>query len=816
MGPHIGDVYRDVKYALRSLRRTPVFTVIAVAVLAIGIGANATIFSLVSALFLKPLPGADPASLVRIASNQYSTTPHRTYLELRDRNATLEQLAAFNMQSFGMRVGVDVEHVFGTIVSGEYFSTLGIGPSMGRLLEVGDDRPGAPPAVVLSYGLWTRDFAAAQDAVGRTIAINDVTFTVVGVARRGFSGVMAPLAGELWVPLATDALLRPELDQATRLDTSSYQLIGRLKAGVTRERASADLDTIGRQVRTALGVPDRGPAVSVYAARMLHPEIGAPAAAFVALLMSLVGLVLLIVSVNVANLVLARAVGRQGELAIRQSLGANRTRLVTQLLTESLVLSAAGATAGITLAHGLTRLMTAVQLPTPVPVRLDIAVDPRVLVFTTLVAIATALAFGVVPALSVSRIDLVSAIKGVGAAGAPQGRLRAVFLVSQIALSVVLLVVAGLLVRSIRHAQSIDVGFDARNVMTASIDLETRGYAPDRGRELIRTLQDRLAAAPGVESLNLVEIVPLTLSNSTRVLLRDGDVPPAPGQPMPTPFVYVNGVTPGHFATLRIPVVAGRDFTVRDDHTAPRVAVVNETLARQFWPGQQAIGQRLRPLAGDGRDVEPIEIVGIAADSHYVTVGETERPFLYLPLAQEYTPRVTMLVRAPGSAASALTTIRRELRALDPGLPIVGSGSLEAATSISLLPARVAGALVTGLGWLALALAALGIYGVLSFLVRMRMREIGIRVALGATPAAVTVMVVRQALLWTSAGAAVGSAGALLITRFLTTLLYGVSPTDPLTFTAVIAMLGVVAGIAALVPAVGASRIDPLRALRAD
>jgi predicted permease len=814
MGPHIGDVYRDVKYALRSLRRTPVFTVIAVAVLAIGIGANATIFSLVSALFLKPLPGADPASLVRIASNQYSTTPHRTYLELRDRNATLEQLAAFNMQSFGMRVGVDVEHVFGTIVSGEYFSTLGIGPSMGRLLEVGDDRPGAPPAVVLSYGLWTRDFAAAQDAVGRTIAINDVTFTVVGVARRGFSGVMAPLAGELWVPLATDALLRPELDQATRLDTSSYQLIGRLKAGVTRERASADLDTIGRQVRTALGVPDRGPAVSVYAARMLHPEIGAPAAAFVALLMSLVGLVLLIVSVNVANLVLARAVGRQGELAIRQSLGANRTRLVTQLLTESLVLSAAGATAGITLAHGLTRLMTAVQLPTPVPVRLDIAVDPRVLVFTTLVAIATALAFGVVPALSVSRIDLVSAIKGVGAAGAPQGRLRAVFLVSQIALSVVLLVVAGLLVRSIRHAQSIDVGFDARNVMTASIDLETRGYAPDRGRELIRTLQDRLAAAPGVESLNLVEIVPLTLSNSTRVLLRDGDVPPAPGQPMPTPFVYVNGVTPGHFATLRIPVVAGRDFTVRDDHTAPRVAVVNETLARQFWPGQQAIGQRLRPLAGDGRDVEPIEIVGIAADSHYVTVGETERPFLYLPLAQEYTPRVTMLVRAPGSAASALTTIRRELRALDPGLPIVGSGSLEAATSISLLPARVAGALVTGLGWLALALAALGIYGVLSFLVRMR--EIGIRVALGATPAAVTVMVVRQALLWTSAGAAVGSAGALLITRFLTTLLYGVSPTDPLTFTAVIAMLGVVAGIAALVPAVGASRIDPLRALRAD
>jgi predicted permease len=352
--------------------------------------------------------------------------------------------------------------------------------------------------------------------------------------------------------------------------------------------------------------------------------------------------------------------------------------------------------------------------------------------------------------------------------------------------------------------------------MTASIDLETRGYAPDRGRELIRMLQDRLSAAPGVESVNVVEIVPLTLSNSTRVFLRDSDVPPAPGQPMPTPFVYVNGVSPGHFVTLRIPVIAGRDFTVQDDSTAPRVAIVNETLARQFWPGQQAIGQRLRPLAGDGRAAEPVEIVGIAADSNYVTVGETKRPFLYHPLAQEYTPRVTMLVRAPGSAASAFAMIRRELRAIDGGLPIVNSASLETATTISLLPARVAGALVTALGWLALALAALGIYGVLSFLVRSRTREIGVRVALGATPAAVTLMVVRQAMLWTSAGAAIGSALALLITRLLTTLLYGVSPTDPLTFAAVIALLGMVAGVAALVPAVAASRIDPLRALRAE
>jgi predicted permease len=300
------------------------------------------------------------------------------------------------------------------------------------------------------------------------------------------------------------------------------------------------------------------------------------------------------------------------------------------------------------------------------------------------------------------------------------------------------------------------------------------------------------------------------------VLLRDGDMAPAAGQPMPTPFVYVNGVSPGHFATLRIPLVSGRDFTPRDDGAGGGVAIVNETLARRFWPGESAIGKRLRPLAVNGQAAEPIEVVGIAADSKYATVGETERPFLYRPLAQDYTPRVTMLVRTPGSPASALATIRQEVRAVDPGMPIVNATSLEEATSISLLPARVAGAMVTSLGWLALVLAALGVYGVLSFLVRSRTREIGICMALGATPAAVTWMVARQALSWTLAGAVIGSAVALVITRFLTTLLYGVSPADPLTFAAVIAVLSVVAGVAALVPSVAASRVDPLRALRAE
>jgi putative ABC transport system permease protein len=382
-----------------------------------------------------------------------------------------------------------------------------------------------------------------------------------------------------------------------------------------------------------------------------------------------------------------------------------------------------------------------------------------------------------------------------------------------VSLSVLLLIVAGLFVRGFRNAQSIDRGFDADHVLSASLDLETRGYPEARGQELIRALRERLDAAPGVVAANVVDIVPLTLSNNATYLLRDGDPEPTPDRPPATPLVYTNGVGPGHFRTLKIAMLAGRDFTDLDSDAAPNVAVVNETLARQFWPGKHAVGQRLRPTEGTNpRD--NVEIVGVVRDSKYVTVGEEPRPFLYQPLAQEYTPRITLLVRTAGTPATALATIKRELAALDPALPVFNVATLTDATSVSLLPARIAGGLLGALGILALVLAALGIYGVLSFLVRARTREIGVRVAIGATPRAVIAIVVRQAMTWTVAGAAIGVVLAFLLTRFLTAFLYGISPTDPLTFAGVALLLGLVAGLAALLPAVRASRMDPLVALR--
>jgi predicted permease len=530
-------------------------------------------------------------------------------------------------------------------------------------------------------------------------------------------------------------------------------------------------------------------------------------------LMTVVALVLLIVCVNVANLVLARAAGREAELAVRQSLGALRGRLVRQLLTENSILSLMGAAGGFAIAAWGTRLLMSARLPAPVPLFLNLSVDWRVLAFTTMIAVGATLAFGLVPALSVSRIDLVSALKGL-AAGAPrQSRLRSAFLIAQVSMSVLLLVVAGLFIRSFHNAHTISTGFDASNVLTASVDLETRGYTQTRGNELIRALTNHLEGSPAITAANAVDIVPLTLSNRTTFLLRENDPDPAPGQAPATPQLYTNAVSPGHFRTLKIALLAGRDFTWLDGVTAPPVAIVTEALARRLWPGQNAVGQRLRPVRGD-TNTEVIEIVGVVKDSKYVTVGEESRPFMYRPLAQAYTPKITFLVRTVGPPTGALATIKEELRRLDAGLPVFNVATMTDATAISLLPARIAGTLLTVLGLLALTLAALGVYGVLSFLVRARTREIGVRVALGAAPGAVVALVVRQAMMWTVTGGGIGIALAIVLTRFLESLLYGIDPIDPWTFGSVTLLIAAVASLAALVPAMRASRMDPVAALR--
>ena len=803
---------QDLRYGFRSLGRAPGFAAIAIAVLALGIGVNAAVFSLANAFFLRPLPVSDPGGFVRVYSNRFSNTRYATYTELRDRNSTLADLAAFQLRSFGLRIDGEIEHTFGEIVTGNYFRTIGTVAGRGRLLVPSDDAPGAPPVVVLSHVFWMRRFGGADDVIGRTMALNGQPFTIVGVAPREFTGVLAPLAGALWVPLASDAALRP----GARFADHSFHLAGRLKPGVDRRRAQVDLDTIGRQLRAAEGEPDReAAAVSVYPATMLHPEASRAVTVFTGVLLAVVALVLLIVCVNVANLVLARAAGRDRELAVRQSLGAGRARLIRQLLTENLILSLAGAAIGLGLAYWTIRAAMALPLPVPVPIALDLSLDMRVVAYTAIVAVFATLAFGLAPALTTSRVDLVSALKGIGADTPRHGRLRSMFLIGQVAMSVLLLVVAGLAIRSVRNAQGLDVGFVSAGVVSGSVDLETRGYTPENAARFVRTIVERLESTPGIAAAHAVDIVPLTLSNQTTNKLREGESRPQEGQAPPTPQIYFNSVSPGHFKTLQIPLISGRDFTYADSENAPRVAIVNETMARQFWPGKDPIGQRLLPIEADAAPGAALLVVGVVRDSKYASIGEDPRTFMYVPLAQEHTPRVTLLVRSAGMpAAEVISAVKRELRAIDGGLPLFSVSSLDEAISISVLPARVAGGLLGALGLLALVLAALGVYGVLSFLVRARTREIGVRVALGARPTTVVTLVVWQAMIWTLTGLLIGLGLALLASRLLGGLLYGVSPTDPLTFALVIVMLGGVAGIAALVPAVRASRLDPLIALR--
>jgi predicted permease len=449
----------------------------------------------------------------------------------------------------------------------------------------------------------------------------------------------------------------------------------------------------------------------------------------------------------------------------------------------------------------------------PVPLALNLPIDWRVLGFTALVAMAATALFGIAPAMAASRVDLVGVIKGFGGADRRHGRARATFLVAQVSMSVLLLVTAGLFILAFRAAQSIDTGFDGSHVITASLDLQARGYSPERGRAFVRTLTERLEAAPGVAAANAIDITPLTLSNTAGYFLRDGDSALAPNQRPTLPIVYLNAVGPGHFRTLSIPMVEGRDFTAFDTETAPPVVIVNETLARRFWPGQRAIGQRIRPAdASDGRST--MEVIGVARDSKYISVGEDPRPFAYRPFAQAYTPQVTLLVRAAGAPGTVLPVITQAVREMDPGVPVFNVATMDDATSVSLLPAKLAGRVLTVLGALALTLSALGTYGVLSFLVRSRSRELAIRLAIGATPRDIATLVVRHALTWTGTGTLIGLALALVVTRFLASFLYGINPTDLVTFVSVPALIAVVAGLAAFLPARRASRQDPLVTLR--
>ncbi|MFY9609329.1 MAG: ABC transporter permease [Blastocatellia bacterium] len=821
-------LWQDLRYGCRMLLNSPGFTGLAVLALALGIGANSTIFSLVNALLLRPLPVEKPEQLAAVytsdfSSGNYGTSSYPDYLDFRDRNQVFSGLVAYTATPFSLNVDGVNERAFGEVVSGNYFADLGVKMALGRgFLPEEDQTPGSHPVVVIGHKLWQGRFGGNPGIVGRSVIMNGHAFTVVGVAEEEYSGLLRGLAADLWVPAMMMNQAVPGSDNLVERGNRSFFVMGRLKPGVTLDQAQSNFGSIAEQLfkewpqrwNNIRNEPRVISLVPESEARVM-PDVRTPVVIFMALLMAVVGLVLLIACANVANLLLARAAARRKEFAIRLALGAGRLRLIRQLLTESVLLAVLGGVGGLLLALWGVELLMAFKPPVPVPIEIDLSIDWRVLGFTFGVALLTGVLFGLAPALAASRPDLVPSLKdeaGAVGAGRGRGRLRGTFVIVQVALSLLLLICSGLFLRSLRNASSIDPGFDADNLLVMAMDLQLQGYNETTGRNFSSQLLDRVRALPVVESASITDALPLGLDGARRGITIEGYTAQA-GESTEVNSAFV---TPGYFETLRIPVLRGGAFDGQDRAGSLGAVMINEAFARRYWPGQDPIGKRIqRGVGRSGSNDSPyLAVVGVVKDGKYATLGEEATPFFYLNLAQDYLSAPTLIVRTRGNPFDCLPAVRNEVAALDKNLPLYDVKTMREHLGLALLPARLAGSVLGVFGLVALLLAASGIYGVMAYAVAQRTREIGIRMALGARAVDVLKLVVRQGMTLVVIGVVIGLTGAFFLTRLLESFLFGVTSTDPATFAAIALLLVAVALAACFVPARRATRVDPMVALR--
>jgi predicted permease len=806
---------QDVRYGVRRLRKTPGFTSIAIISLALGIGANTAIFSLVNTALLRPLPVSEPRQLLEVYGTLHNGADeagqsYPNYKDYRERNQVFSGLLAYRFEAMSLGAVGQSARVWGLLVSGNYFDVLGVRPVLGRgFLPEEDQVPGARPVVVLSYGCWQSNFGGAPDIVGHSVSIDGQPFTVVGVAPKGFGGTEVAFSSEVFVPL----MMAEQIERGSKwLDDrrdDALLVVGRLKPGVTRGQAEASLKILTDELASEHPEENAGRGVRLLPPGLFMGEVRDSVVAFAAVLMCVVGLVLLLACVNLANLLLARAAERRKEIAVRLALGASRFRLVRQLLTEAVMLSLAGGAAGLLVAAWINGLVNSIKLPVDFALLFDLRIDWRVLAFTLGVSVLTGVLFSLLPALQSSKPDLVPALKEEGPlAGFRRSRLRNALVVAQVALSLVLLVCAGLIVRGLGAARSVRPGFNPSGAVELSFDLNLQGYDEQRGRAFQKELLGRVRRLPGVRSATLTDNVPLSLAYENSTVYAEGQPFKSSSElPLAVPFT----VGSDYFKTMEIPLVAGRDFDERDGAKDARAAIVNETFARKFWPGQEATGKRFS-INGPGDAY--LTVVGVAADGKYNSLAEEPQPAFYRPLAHDYSGFTTLVARVEGDPRAAIPAIRREAQQLDPTLPLFGVKTLNEHMQVPLFPVRVAAIVLGSFGLLALALAAVGIYGVMSYVVAGRTREIGLRMALGADHRSVLRLIVGQGARLAAVGLAVGALVAFAAARLLTSLLYGVSPADPLTFTAVALLLASVALLACLVPARRATKVDPMVALR--
>lgn len=808
--------WHDLRYSLRLVRKQPGFTSAVVITLALGIGANATIFTWIKAVLLEPLPGIErPDDLVEVwgatRNNSALSLSYLDYLDLRDRNETLSGLAAHQVLAMNLGHEGKPERVRGAIVSGNYFEVLGVSPLIGRTFLPEEDRtPNAHPVVVIGHGLWQRRFGADPHVVGRRITLNDRDFTIIGVTPKAFGSPFAGAALDVWTPvMMKDYVARPHFSLTDR-GSRWLMVMGRLRPGATLDQARANVASIARDLERTYPQTNDEMGLAVYSRTASPFSFKQSVQSALATLMAAVAVVLLIACANVANLLLGRAASRQREIAVRLALGGSRWRLARQMLTESLVLASLGAVIGLVVAFWTARSLSAFLPPFGTPLSFDTRPDGVVFAFTFALTVITTILCGLAPTLHASKPDLVPALKDQTATierGVRKMSLRHTLVVAQIALSMVTLVSAGLLVRSLREAYQANPGFNPDRVLLASFDPFLSGYDESRGREFYRQLVDRVGSVPAVESATFARRLPLTLSGiAFATVVIDGHAP-ARGEDMR--FNYET-VGPDYFRTMGIPLVAGRDMDERDREGTQRVVVINETMAQRFWPRGDALGRRVKVAD------HWLEIVGIAKDVKNRSLSEPPQPFFYLPLFQDYRSNMILVARTRVEPEEMFGAVQQEVAALDPEMPVFDPTTLQEHIGVSLYRQRMAATLLSIFGLLALLLAAIGLYGVMAYAVSQRTRELGIRIAVGATHENVVKLILRQALILSAGGIAAGVIGALLLTRFLVHLLYGVGPADPVTFAVIPLVLLGVALAAGYVPARRAIKIDPMIALRSE
>ena len=794
----------DSRLALRRLRQSPGFAAAAILTLALGIGANTITFSAINKLIMRPLPVERPSELVSLNGGGSFSYPH--YKDLRDRTRTLSGLIAYRPAPVSLSLTNANAHVFGYEVSGNYFEVLGVKALVGRALAPSDDvKRLGHPVVVLSYGAWQSRFAGDRDIVGRSVKINGLAYTILGVMPREFFGTERILAPELYVPMAQEPHIEPGNDWLENRYTWNCWLVGRLRPGVPPAQAEAELTAITAELsrdyrnleglRIVLSPPG-------LAGNLMRRGV----VSFTSVLMGIAALVLLIACTNLANLLLARASERRKEIAVRLALGAGRGRLIRQLLMESLVLSAAGALGGLFLAAWIADFIASWRPPVDFPVSVDLPVDYRVLVFTASIGLLTTLLFGLAPAIHSARTDLVSALKN-AAERFGRWQAREFLVTAQIALSVLLLVATALVVHSLQRALTINIGFNPKNAAAVGVDLGLAGYDETRGKEFQRRLALKVAALPGVEMASIADTIPLSIDQSHTGTARL-DKP----QPKPNELIYANYymVDTAYFRTMQTRLLAGRVFDAHDRADTPIVAIINRALADRLFPNEDALGHR---ITGSNA---PAEIVGIVEDGKYDSLSDDRQAAVFWPLLQRYNATTLVIARSPLPSDQLVRMLRDAVRELDPSLPFYQAGSLEDHMRLPLFPARCAASMLGGFGALAIVLAATGVYGVMAYAVARRRREIGIRMAIGATSAEVMRLVLRRTLVLLAIGGVLGSLAAGAAGGLLSPILYNVSPKDPAAFTLALLLMAAVALAAAWLPALHAARIEPSSALREE